>query len=178
MRQREQLKTLPAHLDYFTAEVPGLGEVRLVLPLFADRIAHQQERDRFVARVNAREVQSAESLATGYGLAAALVGLGWAHPSLELETDRAAFGSLREYGVAVIAELESAGAAVEDVIKLGQHLGRAVTDSLTTLAEATETVPFSKVRRGASGSSSSEQAPATAATPGRRTASRKTSGGS
>ena len=91
------------------------------------------------------------------------------------ETDRAAFGSLREYGLAVIAELEAAGVPGPQIVALGSLAGKAQFEGAARFGEAAALVPFSEVRRGRLERPSSEPAPATAATPGSR---KRSTGGS
>jgi hypothetical protein len=177
MKTRETPHEIPAHLDYYAATLPGLGDVRVVAMRFTDQTAYLKERERLAAEQAAGGSPSA-TIAGSWGLLGAVVGLGWAHPAVELETERARFGSLREYGIAVLEELETAGVPAQYVAALGRQAAEAQVRELGELAEAAAMVPFSKARRGGPASSSSEQGPSTAGTPGRRTGSKRTNGAS
>jgi hypothetical protein len=64
----------------------------------------------------------------------ALIGLGWAHEVLDLETENA--GNVLEYGAAVYEELHSAGYSLDDIAGLGLGLLAAVWDQ-TKISEET-----------------------------------------
>jgi hypothetical protein len=171
----EALPPIPDHLDYYTGEVGGIGLIPIVPMTMADLSEWGKEEARYLAQVEQRSINVIDTLGHKWGLAGAVVGLGWRHATLTLETDRTAFGSLREYGLAVIAELEAAGVPGPQIVALGSLAGKAQFEGAARFGEAASLVPFSEVRRGRSERPSSEPAPAIAATPGSR---KRSTGGS
>lgn len=171
MRQRPAALVLPTHAPFYTAELPGIGDVRLVPLRNRDRDAWISEVQRVEARP--RDVQTA---ADSKGLNAAVIGLGWAHPELEVEADRAAFGTLAEYGRAVIDELEDAGVPLASILALGKRAADEQIAELREVADAAARVPFSRGKKADTASSSSEPVPGTAAPRGRSRNSPKSGG--
>lgn len=167
MRARIEAFTIPAHADYFTASIPGLGELPLVEMRFADRERWQDEFNRAHVRYQAKEIGGAAQLALIWSLYAAVVGLGWAHPTQELVTSPADHPSLREYGAAVIAELECSHLPIDIICALGKRASETQIQALAEIGEAAAALPFSRVRRGGGDSSSSAPVQSIAKTRGR-----------
>lgn len=165
MRERAAFLHIPDHLPVYSAELPGLGVVYIQPMRFAVRQDWLREMERTMARVQAAPTVDHSGLL--YGLHAATVGIGWAHPAKELEADRSQHPDLASYGLAVIDELEAAGVYAPAVLALGKRVSDEQTAEMREIAGAAARVPFSRGRTVDTASSSSEPAPDTAAPRGR-----------
>lgn len=147
MRRRSEPMPAPEPAEYpwFTVEVEGRGlhHFRALSPIKVVRFG--KEIGAASGPISADDkLGLAEDNLRQFG---AGIGLCWAHPELELESQRGDFGSLLDYGEAVSEELHEAGYTLAQQTAMALRVMASLPGVQTTRQEVQERAGFSEAQK-------------------------------
>lgn len=149
MKDRATPRNIPDTPLYWKVDVPSQGAVtfRTPFPLTTAKILKEMETlglSSFREEVGTIDLEKMDQAIELWLLSGAAVGIAWHDETRDLESDRAKYKDIKEYGEAVLEELHEAGWEMTDFRVLFPAVFKALTLSMLSVSEVRARSDFSE----------------------------------